>query len=154
MAIRVNLEPIKRLQEFLKVIGGRYSLAIDGLTGPSETKLEYGLIRRARPMLAVTQQMRAAMLREWKASIGRLLSQRGNAINLDPALELMSKAAKIVVMRRFEEGGYDVNLRPLTAKYAAWKHAHNLDPRIGIARGILLRNLRRARFVMRKTSGR
>lgn len=143
----------RHLREFLKVIGGRYDLTISGLTGPSEVKLT-SLLDHGRPFTAQTMVLQNAILAEWKRRAPTVLSKNGRALNMDPALAAMAGIARGVILRRFDEGGFDVRLRALTPRYAAWKAANGLDPRIGIARGILRRNIQRASFVMRKRSSR
>lgn len=151
MAVRVNLEPMRRLQEFLRFLGGRYYVAAEGLTEPSRVKLD-ALTASRRPFFSVTQAMRQAVLQEWNRNAGRLLSKSMTALNTDPALALMASTVKSVILRRFDEQGFDVSLRPLSANWRETKARRGWDPRIGIARGILYRNLKRARFVMRRVS--
>lgn len=151
MAVRVNLEPMRRLQEFLRFLGGRYYVAAEGLTGPSTTKLD-ALTSTGRPFFAVTQAMRQAVLQEWHRNKDALLSKSMTALNTEPALALMASTCKSVILRRFEEQGFDVRLRPLSVTWRETKARRRLDPRIGIATGVLYRNLQRARFVMRRVS--
>lgn len=151
MAVRTNFAPLERLSQFLREVSGRYSVQVDGLTQPSQFKAVM-LTATGRPFMAVTDALRSAVLQEWNRNASRLLSKTGNALNLDPALRLMGDAIKRVVLRRFTEQGFDVSLKPLSPRWLRYKRAHGLDPRIGIATGVLFRNLQRARFVLRKVS--
>lgn len=149
MPIRVNYQPLERLSEFLREVSGRYSVQVEGLTQPSQFKATM-LTATGRPFFAVTPALRNAVLQEWKRNASKLLSKSGNALNLDPALRIMGDAIKRAVIRRFDDQGGDVHLRPLSAGYLRWKLQHGLDRRIGIATGVLYRNIQRARFTLRK----
>jgi hypothetical protein len=151
MPVRVNLEPIRKLEQFLRYIGGRYVVFVEGITEPSRMKLDL-LTATGRPFFEVTPAMRTAILAEWKRNLGTVLSKRGNALNFDAASRVLGATVKGVIMRRFDTQGGDVTLRPLSPRYVDHKRRAGLDPRIGIARGVLYRNLQRARFVLRKVS--
>lgn len=146
-------EKLSRLRGFLDYVGGHYQMRVDGLSGPSITKLE-SLTDTGRPFMSVTARMNRAILDEWKRQAGKLLSKNMHALNLEPALDAMSRAAKAVVVQRFEDGGFDIRLQALSDPYARFKARMGWDPRIGIATGVLLRNLQRARWYMEKVSSR
>jgi hypothetical protein len=150
MPIRTNLESLRRLDEFLRFLGGRYTVVAE-VTEPSRMKLDL-LEATGRPFFKVTAAMRQAVLQEWKRNVGSLLSKNGRALNTDPALALMASSVKSVILRRFTEQGFDISLRHLSPHWSQAKRRRGLDPRIGIATGVLYRNLQRARFVMRKVS--
>ena len=65
-----------------------------------------------------------------------------------PALVVGGYAIRAVYIDRLEKSGADLTLRPLSPGYLASKRRRGLDLRIGVARGNLLRGMKRALVVI------
>lgn len=142
-----GLAVLDRLQQLVTALDGRYELEIEGLSQPNAIKLAV-LGDTGRPFLEVTPRMKSMILRTLKQSLSAVL--QGGRFDTESALDIAGAEAKEIVIKRFEEQGFDVHLDPLDPEYLEHKRRKRLDSRIGIATGTLLRNLKRARFVWRR----
>lgn len=126
---------------------GRSVIEVKGLTGPSATKLAV-LDATGRPVFEVTPQLVAAALRYGKAEIHRALSS--GDLRTAKLRDALARGVRNHILLRITSGtGNDVPFKRLSRAYVAWKAQRGLDPRIGIARGVLLRNLLRATWAVR-----
>lgn len=104
------------------------------------------LDRTGRPVFAASPEMRRALVRFMKAEIEKALKSR---LEYMPDFETaLAAAAKGVVKLRLSHSGNDVHFKALSPEYAQWKALEGLDPRIGVARGVLLRETDRAVFTV------
>ena len=88
------------------------------------------LAARGRDFFSVTPAMRDAVAREVVAEV--------RSGGLAVVERVAPEAIRRHIVRRFEAGGVDTSLTPLTDRYLRWKLRHGLDPRIGIAHRDLL----------------
>ena len=61
-----------------------------------------------------------------------------------------ANAARQVWVRRLSTNGADLGFAPLSPRYALWKHHKGLDPRTGVATGLMLNSIARGRIIVRK----
>ena len=104
----------------------------------------------ARPVLRLEGRAREAATQAIVAKLGDSL-RANKTLGMLPALVVGGYAIKAVYIDRLEHSGADLTLRPLSRAYAADKRRRGLDPRIGVARGNLLRAMRRALVVISRT---
>ena len=144
-----GLAKIDGLLAFTKSLGGRWSLQIDYRNPKSADKILW-LADGGRSFLALSAPLRyaiyQALSRAFKGSIDSLMGDRSQAV-----MDAAAQAAKAHILRRFEAGGFDVRMTPLTAKYAAFKRMHGFDPRLGIKTGDLIDDIRNATFSFKRT---
>lgn len=129
----------------LSAFAGRKIVMPDGLPEAVRIKLEH-LRATGRDFFQETPGLKAAIVAAIRA---KLTGGRINAADWD---EAVAEAVKAFVLARFQSGGGDVSLAPLSPMYRAYKAAVGLDPRIGIATGLLFGALSRARWIVRRAS--
>lgn len=145
MSGRVAIPTLERLRTFVRRLGGTHQLVAEGLTGPSADKLRW-LLEADRNLTDMGGEMPAQMRRFLQAAVARA------ARSTDPhaVVHLLDEAAKAggrLVLLRFRNNGGDARpMRPLSPAYLARKRALGRDPNIGVATGVLYRNLARARW--------
>jgi hypothetical protein len=141
-----KFEQLERMvSEFAR---GAYELRVEGLTGINETKL-FNLALTGRPALVPTRALAQAAARYGRDALAVAI-QRGTLRSVS-LLEAMARGIRGQVLLRFTSGtGNDLPWRPLSPNYLADKARKGLDRRIGIATGVLLRNLQRARWSIRR----
>ena len=103
-----------------------------------------------RPVLRLEGRAREAATQAIVAKLGESL-RANRTLGMLPALTVGGYAIRAVYVDRLENSGADLTLRPLSRGYAASKARRGLDPRIGVARGNLLRAMRRALVVISRT---
>ena len=101
----------------------------------------------ARPVLRLTGRAREAATQAIVAKLGDSL-RASKTLGMLPALVVGGYAIRAVYIDRLEKSGADLTLRPLSPGYLASKRRRGLDLRIGVARGNLLRGMKRALVVI------
>ena len=98
-------------------------------------------------MLRLTGRAREAATQAIVAKLGDSL-RASKTLGMLPALVVGGYAIRAVYIDRIEKSGADLTLRPLSPGYLASKRRRGIDLRIGVARGNLLRGMRRALVVI------
>lgn len=147
---QVDTSKLEAIASFVESLGGTHSVVIEAREQRSLDLATY-LANAGRDFFSVTDQMRSDVAAE--------MVNAAQAMPLKPEssqtlMELGAQAARRVILRRFETGGYDVGLKPLSPAYAAFKRRHSYlyDQRVGIATGRLYRDVKLSTFSIRKTS--
>ena len=126
---------------------GRTVIEVRRLTEPSGIKLA-NLTETGRPVFAVTPQLASAAARYGRAEIARALT--AGDLRTAKLRDALARGVRNHILLRLTSGtGNDVPFRSLGPSCRLWKARKGLDPRIGIARGVLLRNLLRAAWTVR-----
>jgi len=129
---------------------GRWTINLIPAETDSVLKLAY-LKETGRDFAKVTPELIAAVTDHVATKVH---AQLANPDAIDP-LALLRSAGEVVrahIVNRFVLQGVDVALRPLSDPYKLFKRRHRLDPRIGVAWGTLLRDIKlRARVLVRRT---
>lgn len=141
-----------RLDQLERMLGdlarGRYELRVEGLTGVNERKLVY-LALTGRPALAPSRALTQAAARYGQQALSDAVSR--GSVRTVSLLEAMARGVRNQVLLRFSTGtGNDLSWRPLSVSWRTYKARKGLDPRIGTATGVLVRNLQRARWALRR----
>jgi len=126
----------------VREIGGAYEVRIE-LSRESVEKAVW-LRDSARDFFSVTPSM--------QGSVARAVMAAARAGGLVTLASVAPEAIRAHIVRRFEAGGYDMQLRRLNPEYRAWKIAKGFDRRIGIMTGALLDNVRTARIWLEKVA--
>lgn len=121
--------------------GMTWQLIIPGrhYSGLSNQDLLHIFQANDRDIAADTPEIRDHLRKELISEFG------GKPWDDDIAGQVAQKAIVDWVVRRVEEQGVDVTLRPLSAAYARQKAAEGYDSRIGIRKNKWLKSIRRAR---------
>ena len=145
MTTTLRVPALEALKAVIHGMGRTHELAIEVREAKSVDKAEW--LRAAdRDFFSVSTSMQSEMLAAVRIALPAVLATG----NPTPAYDAVKEAARRVILRRFEQGGWDRRLRPLSPAYAAHKRREPaLDDRVGIAYGTLFRDIRTARFVMR-----
>jgi hypothetical protein len=121
-------------------IGGRYIVEIR-LSQESVDKANW-LADKERDFFSVTESMKGAVA---KACV-EAVRQGG----LATITQVAPEAIRRHIILRFARGGYDMRLRRLSPKYAAWKQKKYDETRIGILTGDLFHDVALAPISLRK----
>lgn len=100
-----------------------------------------------RPVLRLTGRAREAATQAILQKLQDSL-RASKTLGMLPALVVGGYAIRAVYVDRLEKSGADLTLRPLSPGYLASKRRRGLDLRIGVARGNLLRGMKRALVVI------
>lgn len=149
MSVKRNTPRLAQLERMLSDLSrGLYELRVDGLTGPSERKLVY-LALSGRSALAPSRALVQAAARYGQQALSDAVAK--GTVRTTSLLEAMSRGVRNQVLLRFSTGtGNDIAWRPLSVSWRTYKARKGLDPRIGTATGVLVRNLQRARWALRR----
>lgn len=142
-----------RVEEIARELGTRYSVQFSLPTGESD-KLGWFNDGRAphqpaRPVWPSTPEVDAAVRAAIKERIRVDLAASGR-INKLLALRAGADAFRAAWVRRLTLSGAEMRWSPLSPRYARWKHARGLDPRIGVATGAMLAAVRAGLIVIRR----
>lgn len=145
MSARRSTPNLDRLAKFMSEIGGTYALQVQGRSQITNVKM-VALATNGRDFWQLTPALKASIKSYCKQALTDGI-RRGDlrAVSL---LDAAAKASKDHVLMRFRNGGSDIDLRKLSAHWAAYKARHRLDPRIGWATGVLYRELQRAKWTL------
>jgi len=104
----------------------------------------------ARPFMAVPGRAREAAV---FAIVARMRAnlRADKTLGTLPSLQIGAAAMRDVWMQRLQLNGADVRFAPLSPKYLARKVRMGLDPRTGIATGVMLRAFQSARINIVRT---
>jgi hypothetical protein len=147
--VTTHLARFEHLIRFVRELGGTWELRIRLRETESLAKAQF-LRDDGRDFFSVTPQMQARVMAALKRELAQAL--RGGRTPRD-YLAVAAEAAKEHILWRFETGGGEMNPRPLSARYLAYKRRHVwLRERVGWAYGTLYRDVKLATFEIVKTS--
>lgn len=136
---------LEQIRRFVLSIGGEWTLALT-LSDEMDVRKAEWLADAGRDFFSVTPAMQGQIRHDLVEAI-RAQVESGEFVDVTPEaiLQPAADAAREFIVGQFENQGPNVTLRPLTLAYAKWKARHRLDPRVGIASGELLNDVRNAR---------
>lgn len=153
---QLELGPLEEIADFAERIGGAWTLAIE-IRDERLISVAGWLADAGRDFFSVTPEMQSEVAASLSNAFAQMqFAESFSAGSLDDAaaraLQIAADTCKAIVLKRFEQGGYDVELKPLSPAYAAYKRRHSyiLDQRIGIAYGTLYRAVKLATFRISK----
>lgn len=136
---------LEDLQKFVEGVGGRWTLVIAMTEQESIDKAGW-LADGSRDFFSVTPAMQAAMKNEVMIAFREKLERR-DFRSPETVLVLAAEAARQHILKRFERGGFDMRLAPLSPMWLRYKASKGWDSRVGIATRALYKDVKeRARF--------
>jgi len=147
-----------RIADIAASLGQRYSVRLS-LPSEEAQHLEWfdagtshrGAKQPARPVFTITPDVQRRTVDAVTARVRVDLAQSGR-INTLLALQAGAQAIRETWVERLSLSGADIRWAPLAPRYALWKHRKGLDPRIGVARGLMLAAVRGGLVVVTRTA--
>lgn len=142
----------RRLDKMARELGSTWTCVV--ALPPSESRkltfFDSGTRRQpARPVFTLTTAARAEILGAVRARFTEAML-RSETPSMLPVMMVAASAFRRVWVQRLETSGGDTPFAPLSPRYAQWKSRKGLDPRIGVAHGLMLAAVRKGQIVVRK----
>lgn len=142
----------RRLDKMARELGSTWTCVV--ALPPSESRkltfFDSGTRRQpARPVFTLTTAARAEILGAVRARFTEAML-RSETPSMLPVMMVAASAFRRVWVRRLETSGGNTPFAPLSPRYAQWKSRKGLDPRIGVAHGLMLAAVRKGQIVVRK----
>lgn len=143
-----------KIADLAASLGHRYSVRLS-LPSEEAQHLEWfdaGTSRQpARPVFTITPDVQRRAVDAMTARVRVDLASSGR-LNTLLALQAGAQAVREAWVERLSLSGADIRWAPLAPRYALWKHRKGLDPRIGVARGLMLAAVRGGLVVVTRTA--